>query len=304
MYFFVGILLVVVLIIAIFNHRRKRKICKKLLAMCCEKKCELLSEIIEPFGYCYVPSQDIFSTTVNAPQRSFGYTALFDRYASHFNMIFDCLPIYFDYKGHTWLIEFWKGQYGINLGCEVGIYKADSLVATSQQKYALFHSVDDSQMLPMQISLSQNDTKIAQLNATHWWLTAFDMGAYSSPESLSMHISITFPNQLMMNSFINSLKATNKCQYFTHGLKVQICFAYCTSCNLSWFQKLFYCFKQWQNRQSCRLFLWITKPFSTSLDRLLCLYFYLPSVFRRIFLNKKRKKCHKKCYKKCCKCCK
>lgn len=299
MYFFVGILLIVVLVIALFNHQRKRKICKKLCAMCCEEKCELLSEIIEPFGYCYVPSQDIFSTTINAPQRAFGYTALFDRYAAHFNMIFDCLPVYFDYEGHTWLIEFWKGQYGINLGCEVGIYEADSLVATSQQDRTLFHSVADSRMLPMSISLSENGTKLAQLCARHWWLTAFDMGVYGSPESLSMQIDITFPNRLMMTSFVNALNATGKCQYHTHGLKVQICFAYCTSCNLSCLKKLFYRFKQWQNRQSCRLFLWVTKPFTTSLDRLLCLYFYLPSVFRRILRNKKRKKCHKKCCHKC-----
>ena len=37
-------------------------------------------------------------------------------------MIIDCEPIYFRYKGKKWLIEFWKGQYGMTTGGEVGIY--------------------------------------------------------------------------------------------------------------------------------------------------------------------------------------
>ena len=42
--------------------------------------------------------------------------------APRFQMVFDALPVYFDYQKKTWLIEFWKGQYGINTGAEIGIY--------------------------------------------------------------------------------------------------------------------------------------------------------------------------------------
>ena len=30
--------------------------------------------------------------------------------------VFMCLPVYFDYGGKTWLMEFWKGGYGITAG--------------------------------------------------------------------------------------------------------------------------------------------------------------------------------------------
>ena len=39
-------------------------------------------------------------------------------------MIIDCEPINFEYNGKKWLIEFWKGQYDLTTGCEIGVYKA------------------------------------------------------------------------------------------------------------------------------------------------------------------------------------
>ena len=108
MYFLVGILLLLVLFLSLFHHHRKKKICKRICSMSCDEKLEQITSLIEPFGYTYIPCQDIFSTTIDAPQRAFGYTALYDYYAPRFGMVFDCLPIYFDYGGRTWLIELWK----------------------------------------------------------------------------------------------------------------------------------------------------------------------------------------------------
>lgn len=154
-------------------------------------------------------------------------------------------------------------------------------------------------MLPMSIRLYRHSTELAHLCARHWWLTAFDMGLYANPRELSMEVCITFPNRTMMVSFVNALDATDKCSYQVRGLRVFIVFTYCSSCVLSPIRKLLCRFKQWQNRLLCRLFRWVTKPFTSSLDRLLCLYFYLPSILRRLLRNKKRKKCHNKCCKKC-----
>ena len=39
-------------------------------------------------------------------------------------MIIDAYPVYFDYQDKTWMIEFWRGQYGINTGAEIGVYHA------------------------------------------------------------------------------------------------------------------------------------------------------------------------------------
>ena len=61
-----------------------------------------------------------------------------------FQMVFDALPIYFDYRGRTWLIELWKGQYGINTGAELGIYHADKILSESEYKTALFTAAEDN----------------------------------------------------------------------------------------------------------------------------------------------------------------
>ena len=116
-----------------------------------EEKVQMLSKLIEPMGFAYDPKQDIFLSRTDAWQRDYGYSSLFDRTAPFFQMVFDCEPIYFDYEGKTWMIELWKGQYGINTGCELGIYQADALLSSSERKRFHFHAITDEEMLPVHI---------------------------------------------------------------------------------------------------------------------------------------------------------
>ena len=128
MYFFIGFLLLLVLCLGFCFWRRRRAI-KKVCCMSCREKQDLLDTILEPFGYYYVCDQDLISTRNDAWQRQAGYRALFDKAALRLHIVFDALPIYFNHCGRTWLIELWKGQYGINTGAEVGIYQADGLLS-------------------------------------------------------------------------------------------------------------------------------------------------------------------------------
>lgn len=299
MYFLVGFLLFSALFLFLFFLFRKKKACEILCKMSCSEKLDTLCGLIKPFGYCYVPAQDVFSTLVDAPQRTFGYTALYDSYAAYFGMVFDCLPVYFDYGGKTWLIEIWKGQYGINMGCEVGVYRADSLVASINRKTALFQSVGDLEMLPMSVRLYRNGKECAHLRRRHWWLTIFKMGCYSKPQDLSVKVNITFPDLEMLSAFADSLGEYKNVSFCICGMQVQILFNICTSCTLSFWRSLVCRLSQWKNRLSCRLFLWMTKPFSSSMDRLLCLYFCLPLFFRRIFKGKKRGQCCRMSCRRC-----
>ena len=299
MYIIIGCLLAFVLILFPLLYLRRKKACKKVCAMSFQEKCDTLETLIHPFGYCYDSSQDVFSTLVDSPQRGFGYTAAFDRYASLFGMVFDCIPIYFDYEERTWLIELWKGQYGINLGCEIGIYKADALIPSIHRRTTLFHSAEDREMLPMTVCLYRHDDRISHLCKKHWWLTVFHMGAFSQPGELSMQVRIAFPNTEMRDAFTNALADQTKMSYKVFGLQVCLLFAACSACHLPLPQRLLRPVVEWKNRLSCKLFLWMTKPFCTSLDRLLCLYYLLPPIFRRIFRHKKHRKCRKSCSNGC-----
>ena len=305
MYLLFLVLLLFALCGVLFFHKRKKRICKKISSMNSREKINKINELINPFGYYYNFSQDIFSSTIDAWQREFGYSEFYNYNAHRLNIVFDSEPIYFDYNNRTWLIEFWKGQYGINSGCEVGIYYSDSLVSPALRKFTFFRSVNDEDMLPFTIQLFHKKCTIARLRQRHWWITIFDLGKYHEPSELSMNISITFPNREMMYSFINALleKGYKKKDLCIRGLKVNLLFNTCTTCSLPLLCRLRYKLIQWKNRNYCRLFLKITKPFCTSLDRALCLYFYLPIFFRRLFVSKQYKKCSKHTKRKICKKC-
>ena len=273
--------------------------------MSCEEKLQTLETIISPFGYCYDPARDYFSTTLNAPQRTFGYTALYDRYAPCFGMVFDCLPVYFDYRGRTWLIEIWKGQYGINAGCEIGVYKAEGLVTSLMRKTALFQSVGDEELLPMFIQLYQRGTLFLETCRRHWWLTAFRMGAYCEPRELEVQAGITFPNAEMQHAFVGALRERGDVEFSVRGLQVGIRFCACTSCELPWLRRIRCRYEQWKNRILCKLFNRVTRPFTCGMDQLLDLYYCLPRLIRCVFCFGKRRRCHKKscrcCHKRSCK---
>lgn len=293
MYLFLGILFLLFLLLLLFfiNLWRKKRIIKKICSMCMYEKCDLLNDIIEPFGYSYVSSQDLFTSRLDAWQREFGYCALYDRGAFRFNMIFDCLPVYFDCQGKTWLIEFWKGQYGINTGCEIGIYYADRILQEGERKVTLFRCVEDNDMLKLSFYLIKDNRSIAHLRATHWWLTAFDMGCFSNPDELMLRSIITFPSCEMAAAFLRGL-----CNAGYDSDEVHV---HCNTVTLTFRQSAPICgrFRNLQvkiiqriNRFWCHVYLFVTRPFCLSVDRILYLYYYLPFAFRKMLRLKRYKK--------------
>lgn len=154
-------------------------------------------------GFNYDPEKDIFYATKNAWQKNFGYTRLYDVLAPLVRMIIDTEPIRFYYNNKNWLITFWKGQYGIVTGAEVGIY------STNEQKInkkTVYLPINDNEMLDMYVVLYKNGKVITTAQAKHWWLTIFKLGMFSKPKELSMDISLTFNNYQMLAAFLESFK--------------------------------------------------------------------------------------------------
>ena len=120
-------------------------------------------------------------------------------------MVIDSQPIYFNYDGKTWLIEFWKGQYGINTGCELGVYHADGIIPPSKRKTTIFSAAEKDEYLDMSVKLFRNGKEIAIKEGKHWWQTIFSMGVFSQPKELLMKIHICFPDTRMRNAFVEGL---------------------------------------------------------------------------------------------------
>ncbi|MCH5268877.1 MAG: DUF4474 domain-containing protein [Lachnospiraceae bacterium] len=255
-----------------------------------DEKCHFLNELVLPLGYCYDCSQDVFSSTPDAWQKKYGYGSIYDRMAPFFNMIFDCKPIYFDYDRKTWLIEFWKGQYGINTGSEIGVYHADRIISPSERSTTIFSAVDAEEYLNISMELFHKGTSLGTREKSHWWLTIFSMGHFANPEELSMKISIRFPDFEMRNAFMDALylagynmDTMNLSLYYT-----DVSFTFVssgTSCHLP--KKIYRSYVQWKNKRFCRLYGFVTRPFFNTCDKLLYLYFYLPFIFRRMLRLKR-----------------
>lgn len=282
MYVIPIILVMLALCMIIIFHFKKKKIIRKIRNMTVEERRIVLNDIAHNFGYCYEPSQDIFSSTVDAWQRNFGFTYAYDIGAPYFNMVYDFQPIYFDYDAKTWMIELWKGQYGINTGCEIGIYHADSIVPPEDYKKTLFACASDDEMLPLSVTLRKNGRCLGMLNRPHWWLTIFDMGMFSFPGKLSMEVSITFPDCRMQSAFCRAMRtAMPDTRLSVSGHTVSFIFMKCRR-RFSLWQKIVRSWALIWCRIFCSLFCFITRPFKRCGNKVLYLYYYLPFAFRKM----------------------
>ena len=252
-----------------------------------------LNELVSPFGYWYDSEQGIFSSRTDAWQKSFGYSQFYDNAAPFLNMVFDCQPIYFDYQNQTWLIEFWKGQYGINTGCEVGIYHSDTLLTPEEYKTALFHAVDERQYFDISTTLRRSGHPVADLHMSHWWLTIFSMGCFSRPKELSLEITLCFPSFEMQDAFVDALLGSGynprEIQLSIHGFQVSFVF-YAPVKSNGFIRYIHNGFILWKNHLFCKLYHFVTRPCMTPCDKLLYLYHYVPFAFRRVLRLHRRQK--------------
>lgn len=154
-------------------------------------------------GFAYNSEKDIFYSTRNAWQKNFGYTHLYDVAAPIFRMIVDTEPIRFKYNDKNWLITFWKGQYGIVTGAEIGIY---CTTEKKVNKKTVYLPVNDNEMLNMDFILYKNNEVISKVKCKHWWLAIFKLGMFSKPKELSMDITLTFLDKEMLAAFLKSFK--------------------------------------------------------------------------------------------------
>ena len=246
MYYLLFALLLMALLGCIFFHCRRKKIICKIQAMDCCTKCSLVEELVNPFGYCFHCDSGIFSTTIDAWQKQAGYTWLYDYMAPRFQMVFDALPVYFDYRGRTWLIEFWKGQYGINTGAEIGIYHADSIIPASDCKRTWFSCAEEHEMLDCSFLLCSEGEDCIRNTGRHWWLTAFLVGCFSRPSALSMESSICFPNREMLSAFVEGLKRAGYREDSICVKGLSVCFVFCknTSQRYNLLTRFWRCFSQ------------------------------------------------------------
>lgn len=246
-----------------------------------EEKIRKLNLALEPFGFAYFPPWDCIISDLYAWQREMGYCKQYDEMAPSMNMIIECEPIYFNYDGRRWLIEFWKGQYGCTTGAEIGIYVNDSNSQAPSEE--LFYScVSDEEMLYVQFSLYKKDGAILKRQGLHWWLTGFLLGDCSSAEELIMNCSIIFPNNAMRNAFYEGMirAGYHGEDIAIEGNKVSLLFGQPKTIQPNKYPNWYIKRKSRLNCKLSKIYLRITRRYETTLDRLSFIGQCFPHLFR------------------------
>lgn len=199
----------------------------------CNEVWEPKSELgfaVNAAGFTYLPDQDIICSTMNNAQRLGGYCKGYDEAAIVINSVIDCEPIYFCYDGYEWLIELWKGQYGIETGGEIGVYyrEQDKPLSIAERTVMgkLYGCVPDERMLDMGFELCKDGEPLFSRGwERHWWLTGFHWGILSEPEQLTMAVGIRFPNRIMQQAFVcQGLEEMGYTYIETDACSVKFCF--------------------------------------------------------------------------------
>lgn len=270
----------VILIIYVMIRRKKGK--RRVRMLTRPQKIRLLNDLAEPFGFSYLEKQDIFTSKPDAWQRKYGYEALFDRTAVAANMVIDAWPVYFDYEGRTWMIEFWKGQYGINTGGEVGVYHAKEIVPPHLYRFAHFDAAEDYEIPLIQCRLERNGVELYELAEYYWWLTGFRMGCFSKPKELTLLAAITFDRRSMAEAFYEGLKRSGQSKEHYGILRNEVAVKFDFERKPPALMRLHWSVVQCCNRLLCRLYRILAYPFTETPDRLLFFYYQAPAWFRRL----------------------
>lgn len=172
-------------------------------------------------GFGYSTKEKCFYATGNAWQRNFGYSDLYDKTSQLIAISYDTSKIFFIYGGKEWMIQLWKGQYGlVLLGAEVGVYNRPQ--GSNGSTY--FECADDNERLPISLTLRRNGSPLfVRSQNLSWWQTGFVPGQLgvgvmvgsTHTKTLDLTTSITFKDENMRKAFVIGLK---KCSYIYNNV--------------------------------------------------------------------------------------
>lgn len=238
-----------------------------------------LNDALNAAGFAYNYREDYFYSLKDCWQRKAGYCRLYDESSPLFNMIIDCEPITFSYGGKRWLIELWKGQYGITTGAEIGIYNTEREDIKSERFTGTFYEpISDDEQLDMSFVLLKNGKKLLKRKARHWWLTAFKLGEFSEKDSLVMNVCIKFPNYQMCKAFTDALIGIGyiRTEFLVKRRTVNIQYTMPHTPQPTMQEGVV----QYINKTNCRVYQLATSKYTDTLDKLEYLRHFMPELYK------------------------
>ncbi len=160
-----------------------------------------MNAVLNAAGYAYDAEQKIYYSTLDPWQRHFGFGDEYDVAAPFANMRYTTLKIDFSYDGLLWRLQWWKGQYGVLVGAELGVYTKDP----NDKSTTFYQCADNDHLLDMSYDfyMSVNDyrngtRRFYREEQAHWWLTGFDFG-YVDPRKVVVVATVKAEDETMAN---------------------------------------------------------------------------------------------------------
>ena len=131
-------------------------------------------------SYKYDPDGNFYYTDdKECWQKNFGFNEVYDTFAPVTMMYYDTVRTTFEYGGKEWLIQTWKGQYGMAfVGGEVGVYTR-SLGSIGSH----YVCADKEDWLNMEMAFMWDEYETGEYRAVfnrdydkYWWATGFVVG--------------------------------------------------------------------------------------------------------------------------------
>ncbi len=175
-------------------------------------------------GYLYDPDEKCFYTSSDPWQRKVGYNEIFDVISPVTFIDFDTVRFGFDYNDKNWIIQMWKGQYGLFFyGAEIGVYNKPA-----DRTIEHYDSVPDEDRLMMSMDFYNKDVrKFSRPYYSYWWCTGFIPGnVFGAFSNLRVDARITMKDYDMLVAFKDSIDsneaAAEDITYSVKGLDVFI----------------------------------------------------------------------------------
>ncbi|MDD6012476.1 MAG: DUF4474 domain-containing protein [Oscillospiraceae bacterium] len=151
-------------------------------------------------------------------QKNFGFARVYDYVAPYVGMEYDYIRVFFNYDERDFLVQLWKGQYGVLYGGEIGIYNRDedglksdpfTLYPAASRKYwpvmdmSVYHQEKEGDT-PQQYKLL-----FKRPVEEYWWCTGFVPGTlrqYEPADELRIEATLTFRDEQMATLFADGLR--------------------------------------------------------------------------------------------------
>lgn len=182
-------------------------------------------------GYLYDPNENCFYTAADPWQRVVGYNEIFDTLAPMTFIDFDTARLKFEYGNKDWMIQLWKGQYGlIFYGAEIGVYNKPKDRALEH-----YDCASDSELIKMSMDFCEYENRVfgkdewvkkfSRPYGYYWWCTGFIPGnKLGNFSSLRLEVRMTMKDYEMLMGVTSAL-ADNNIGYDIKGLDVYFTYA-------------------------------------------------------------------------------